>query len=176
MNVVTRQKRHADWSNRMLAGGRVAWSDAFGSAYTSAWCLFEIYCQLNLTNGTELIEPSDPSKPIGLWAPPDTRSFLKCGWLQIPPEKVGPTNYEPALHKFLHRWHRASPEAFLSPWLEEVADDSYVRICPSCSELAYQSVFDQLLGLERCPIHGAPYLTSCPGCSTSARHRSWPTP
>lgn len=49
-------------------------------------------------------------------------------------------------------------------WAAVVASDEHLRYCKACITEGYQSVYCQIDGLRRCPVHGLSLLDVCTAC------------
>lgn len=49
-------------------------------------------------------------------------------------------------------------------WSERLGSTEAVRFCPVCLDSGYHSIFHQLSGIERCPIHDQMLLENCRHC------------
>lgn len=161
----TYSERHQEWEQLIAARGHQGWSRRYVSPFMSAWCIHQQYCHVNQVDGKELLEPHDTRNSAWFWNPLRPKSYLSTDtWL--PPLSAIDENAGSAFRDFLMAIHAASLKQTVGNWLWLVADDNQIRLCPSCREEGYQSIFDQVLGLERCPIHGKRYLTQCPHCGS----------
>lgn len=58
-------------------------------------------------------------------------------------------------------------QQFAPNWVWRLASDARIRLCPVCADVGYQTIFAQLDGLARCPIHDMPLQDTCMHCSQS---------
>lgn len=162
-NELRYRHRHAAWTEFITSGGHVAWFDGYVTPYMSAWCMYQRYCRLNVTTGSELLEPVNPRD---CWEQPPRprRSFLEPEtWLPAP-RRRDHVHDGRAFTGVLTSLRGAGLTHWAGQLTFTLADDDHIRLCPTCRTLGYQSAFAQIAGVARCPIHGLPYQTTCSQC------------
>lgn len=55
--------------------------------------------------------------------------------------------------------------AYTKRWAGNLADDQHLRFCPKCLYYGYQSPFQQIEGIIRCPIHNESLVKNCVVCN-----------
>ena len=171
MTISTMKKtffeRHETWNRLVTARGHIGWSRHYVSPFMSAWCIHQQYCHVNQVSGAELLEPFDMQDVSSRMKNPRlTKSFLATDTWMPQMSALGQAEGS-AFGELLKAIHGASLKCRVGAWLRQVADDSQIRLCSMCREKGYQSIFDQVLGLDRCPIHGERYLTECLHCGSA---------
>lgn len=154
-------ERHRHWESTLARPGRVIWSNESVSRWISGWCLMHHLTHANGLRPRELIEPLQPGRS---WdhLRERGRSFLRMGWLPSAPlVGYGP---EPALLAPLEAIRRCIPERFLGPWTYAISTAKRLRLCHGCCTEGYHSIFHQIVGVARCPIHDQAIVTTCCRC------------
>lgn len=157
------RQRYQTWTEFITSRGHIAWSDAYTTPRMSAWCIHQRYCRLNLVTGRELIEPM--TLQMRASQPRDhRRSFLQPeNWLPAP-RRMNRSHDGSTFAGVLTALRGAGLTRWAGPWTFAIADDDSVRLCLVCRALGYQSIFAQITGIARCPIHGSPYQSTCDHC------------
>lgn len=156
--------RHREWEDLIVARGNIAWWNGCTTPFMSAWCIFQRYCRLNGTNGAELREPANVHDLMGHQHGSSLRNFLypEC-WVPAP-RGIDRDHDGSAFAEFLTRMRGAGLTHFVGGWVGAIAESESVRQCAVCSAVGYHSIFAQVSGFTRCPIHDMPYATTCRMC------------
>jgi len=145
----------------------IAWHEAFGSAFESAWALTQKIAWLNRANSSELF------KAVGFehaLQPPKegVRTFVLGDWLKERC-KSGDIDADTPIRdladfpRALYAHTGASLLGQLAPHLMS----NRLRVCPLCIRKGYHSIVHQIAGLVGCPLHKVPLTSTCPACGFS---------
>lgn len=81
------------------------------------------------------------------------RSLLITRWMS----QIGDRGIELELQS-------AGLDGYAGRWTGLIATDQRLRYCKTCLALGYQSIFCQISGLQRCPVHGDALIDHCTCC------------
>jgi hypothetical protein len=127
------------------------WEGPFESALSLVWKL----SMANSLGVNGLADLFRRTMPNSLTHGPHPRSLLFNHWIDENPEV-------PQYFRRLVLDH-GLPDLSMDE-IKRVAGDEHIRYCPRCMDACYHSVFFQIDGLRRCPIHREALLDRCHRC------------
>lgn len=141
----------------------IAWASDFAAGYDSPWSLIQKLSWLNCTPAADIL------KAAGIVIAPSSRSALvkrRCDEV----DWLGPrsASTESGLTTQAHRFVLDVKANFARSEFSRplpIPLHAGLRLCPICIRAGYHSVAHQLVGLARCPFHGAQLTSVCPKCS-----------
>jgi len=145
----------------------IAWHDAFGGAFESAWGLTQKLAWLNKTDSTELFTAVGFRHAL---QDPDSgaRTFVHGDWLKERCNSTDISAHVPTrdladVSRALYLRTGSLLLGRLAPYFMS----NRLRVCPLCIRRGYHSIVHQIAGLVGCPMHGVPLISTCPTCDHS---------
>lgn len=131
------------------------WGRGWVAPYESTYNLLQKLAWANLTSPAQICGEIFGVGLRPMWtAHGHPRSLLSSQWMNAA-SGIASSQFPVIAGTLTH---------FAGAWAVYLGDDRHFRFCQGCLERGYHSVFFQVLGLLRCPIHAEPLLDDCRSC------------
>lgn len=145
----------------------IAWHDAFGGTFESAWALTQKIAWLNRANSPELFRAVGFKHALQ-YPEEGVRTFVHGDWLKERCKSADIDANTPI--RDLADVPRALYSRTGASLLGRLAShclSNRLRVCPLCIRRGYHSIVHQIAGLIGCPLHEVPLTSTCPACGLS---------